>query len=260
MSCSFLASQCINIPGPIAGTANQSSFTISFWMRLNALPTVDNMNPIAYANGTTGLTRIGVNFRSAAPGTIRIIARALDGDALTSFETVSTTALTPGLWQHVLTTVNYVTGTGQIFVNAGSLAVAGASAFGATATSNTSSLNAKIGATSNNNATELFNGLLEDIRLYRGVMGQNMIDTIFAGKGKDGIYTNLIQRYQLKELGEGRVFTAAYNFGDAEREVGTNPTANTLLYGDSMPTTRKRPRHPVSPAVRLNAPPVGEGV
>lgn len=251
MGCEFTASQCINIPGPIAGTANQSAFTLMFWVRLNALPVVDNMTPIAYANGTTGLTRVGVNFRSAASGSVRIIARALDGDALSSIETVSTTVLTPGTWQHILMTINYVSAFGQIFSNAVSLPlVAGGVAFGAAATSNTPSVNAKIAATSNNNATELLNGDLEDVRLYSGVMGQNMIDAIFAAKGQDGIYTNLIQRFQLKDLGMGSVFSAAYSFGDRDRDVGTNPTANVLRYGDSMPTTRKRPRHPVATSVR----------
>lgn len=248
MGLNFTLTQGVNIPGPIVGTENQSAMTISVWIRANALPpATDNQTYLIYAGGG-GATRFGIQARGANPGSIRINARALDADALTSFETTSVTALVPGTWQHIVGIVNYAGAAGLIYINAVNFlapALGGVTAFGAAATQNTPSTNAKVGINVLNNTSEFMNGIIEDARLYSGVLGPDVISTIYAAQGKDGITQNLIHRFQLKDKGKNQpvIQLAPFN-GGKDRQIGV-VSVGSLNFGDTLPTTRKRPRMPI---------------
>lgn len=248
MGLNYTLTQGVNIPGPIVGTESQSAMSISVWIRANALPpATDNQSYLIYAGGG-GATRFGIQARGANPGSIRINARALDADALTSFETTSITALKPGTWQHLVGIVDYVAQTGLIYINGVNFPapVIGAGiAFGAAATQNTPSTNATIGINILNITSEFMNGIIEDARLYSGVLGADVVQTIYTAQGKDGITKNLIHRFQLKDKGKNQpvVQLAPFN-GGKDRQIGVVNVGN-LTFGDSLPTTRKRPRMPI---------------
>lgn len=237
MSINLTAAQWIEIPGPITCTANQAAMSISLWINLHALPVADNFNLAAWATGT-GVTRFGLNCRNAASGTIRVIARALDADALTSVETTGT-PLTPGLWQHIVGTVNYVSSGVQLFVNAVSQTIVGATAFGATATSNTNSTLARIGANLTANS-EFVNGMIEDVRIYQRVLSQAEITTIFTAKGMDHDIQSIGQRYTLNDQATGVLVGNVDNISNIDRIVGTNPSGTNANFGDSYTTNRRR--------------------
>lgn len=234
----------IQIPGPLSATANQAGLTCMCWISLRNLPGASgNMTPCAWATAVT-TTRFGINFRSAIPGSIRIIARAGDADALSSFET-SNTPLLAGVWQHIAVTLNYATANPQIFVNAVSEPiVAGGSNLSQGTTANTNASLAKIGVTIADNVSELVNGLISDVRLYTRVLGPQEIMTIYTGLGRDTIIQGLASRYPLNDLGPGITVNSVANVGPQDRVIGVNPTANPMIFGTrDFISTRKRPVH-----------------
>lgn len=73
-------------------------------------------------------------------------------------------------------------------------------------------------AANNNGAglapSEFFDGRLEDLRVYNRGLGQAEIETIVAGKGKDGIYAGLLARYPMNEQPHSAVSTIIMNLAD----------------------------------------------
>lgn len=238
MSINCNGANAIQILGPITSTANQAALSLSCWVRLNNLPIADNMTPCVWATNA-GTTRFGLNFRSATPGSARIIARAADADALSTFETNSTTVLTPGQWQHFICTLDYANASGLIYINAVSQALTAAAAFSQGTTSNTNSSVAKIGCNVNNNTSEFVNGLIEDVRLYTRILSQAEITTIFTGRGMDGIIQGLVARYMLNDLAELLTVNGVANVTAFDRIIGTNPTASPMSFDTTMITGRK---------------------
>lgn len=239
MSINCNGANAIQMPGPLTATANQAAMSISFWIRLNNLPGADNMTAAVWGTNA-GVTRFGINFRNATPGSVRIIARAADADALSSIETVSTTVLTPGQWQHIVGCLNYGTSNAVIYSNAVSLPlVGGGFAFSQGTTSNTNSSVAKIGCNVNNNTSEFVNGLIEDVRLYQRFLSDQEVMTIFTGRGMDGIIQGLASRYLLNDLAELQTVNGVANITATDRIIGTNPTASPMTFDTTMITGRK---------------------
>lgn len=242
MSIDCDGTNAIQIPGPLSASANQSGLTAMCWVSLRNLPSLDNMNLCAWATAVT-TSRFGINCRNAIPGSIRIVARAADAEALSSFET-SNTPLVAGAWLHIAATINYATANPQIFVNAVSEPMlAGGSNFTQGTTSNTNSPIAKIGVTIANNTAELVNGLISDVRLYTRVLGAAEIMTIYTALGRDTIIQGLASRYPLNDLGPGVAINGVANIAPQDRVIGV-ATATPMIFGTrDFISTRSRPKH-----------------
>lgn len=238
MSVDCTIAQFIDIPGPITSTANQAALSISCWIRCRTLPIADNFNLAVWTTNAAASSRMSINCRNATPGTVSIIGRALDADALTRFETVSATVLQRGVWIHLVACIQFTTRNFRLFVNGVNepIALTGANGMTAGNTSNTNSNKARIGANPNA-ATERFDGLIEDVRLYQKFIGPDEAMTIYSELGRDNIVSSLAMRYPLLELGGGEILTGAVNITDTDRIVGTNTSGTNLLYGTASITT-----------------------
>lgn len=238
MSVDCKLAQFIEVPGPITSTANQPVLSISCWINCRTIPAVDNFNLAVWTTPAVATSRMSINCRNATPGTVSIIARAQDADALTRFETVSATVLQRGVWINLIGVVQFTTRAMKLYVNGVNepLALSGANGLTAGNTQNTNSARMRIGANPNA-ATELFDGLIEDVRLYQRFISAEEAMTIYQTLGRDKIDSTLAIRYPLLDLAAGETLTSAVNITDNDRIIGTNTSGTALLYGNSSITT-----------------------
>lgn len=226
----------ITIPGPLTATANQAALTGMCWFKLDALPTVTGAGLFIWGTNVV-TTRFGAACTITVPNKIRCTARGTDSDAISNFDTVNN-VLTPGLWQHVAFSLDFVTKNALIYVNGVSEPVTGTSNLTGNATSNTNSTSAKIGCDINN--ASFIDGVIEDVRLYQRLVSAAEIMTIFTARGRDGIVQGLASRYPCNDLGEGQAVITVANIGPIDRVSGI--PVNTINFDTTILTPRKSPQ------------------
>lgn len=96
----------------------------------------------------------------------------------------------------------------------------------------------------NNNVAGLsladsFQGLVDDIRIYNRVMGEQELSTIIAGRGKDGIVSGLLCRYALNELGPGLVGTIIPNLAN-DPQLSLILQSGSPTYAEGTTVSRSR--------------------
>jgi hypothetical protein len=219
-------------------TKNQSALSLMAWVQFDQ---INQLQTIAvYTTPTAGNTRFSI--KMVATGALEIACRALDADALTSILTSSTTLITRGLWYHFAGVVSYTApASAAIYLNGELQPLAPfTNNLGGSATSNTNGVLQRIGSSANLN-TEIFGGVIEDVRLYQRVLGAAEIMTIYSARGADRILQGLGNRYMLKELGQGQNVAAADNIGTVDNLVGT--TSGSIQYTTGIINARSRYRN-----------------
>jgi hypothetical protein len=177
--------------------------------------------------GTTGTSRFSMRINS---GTMQATVRNQDADGASTINGVA--VLTPGAWTHVATVYDAVTRRAVIYLNGEVDRIDIAGGATGTAFEATNPKNGAFGSEDDASATDLFNGLIEDVRLYSRLLSQDEIQTIIAAKGADGITTGLQFRFPLNELGTGEVVVNAANLAEFTRRNGA--PLGTIVYGDSI--------------------------
>jgi len=86
-------------------------------------------------------------------------------------------------------------------------------------------------------SSEVFLGLLEDLRIYDRKLSLSEAKGIYVGLGSDNIYENLIHRWLLAGEGEGSPVSVER---DLVGGLDLTPAQDPVLYGPSV--TQKRPR------------------
>lgn len=240
----FPNTQSIAIPGPITATKNRSVLVGMCWVKLAALPSIDDFDFLVYNDGTDSPSRMRYKLKTflADAGLVSVGGCTPDGSTARFF-TASTDPLVPGRWTHIAGATDYATSRGYVYID-GVLVDSGAMSapFGATTTSNTDSPRGAIGALGGGDS-EAMQGEMEDVRLYSN-HSPNAIRTIATLRGKDSIKAGLLHRWPLKDNRTGNVVTAA-NFSEVEEIVGIgarNPTwqVDTNISLQKLPLRRNR--------------------
>jgi hypothetical protein len=240
----FPNTQSIAIPGPITLTKNRSVLVGMCWVKLAALPSIDDFDFLVYNDGTDSPSRMRYKLKTfLGDGGLVTVGGCTPDGSTARFFTAPAGALVPGRWTHIAGATDYATSRGYVYVD-GVLVGSGAmsAAFGATATSNTDSPRGAIGSLGGGDS-EAFQGEMEDVRLY-SIHSPNAIKTIATLRGKDSIKAGLLHRWPLKDQRTGNVSTAA-NFAEAEEIVGLgarNPTwqPDTNISFQKLPFRRNR--------------------
>jgi hypothetical protein len=248
----------LSLPGTVDGinlttvtaTKNRAALTGMAWINAVLWSSTTNQKIFGYSTGASPtLSRFTMISRSAAPGQLQVGGRALDADSQRTLNS-TTTISTGGTWHHVVGIVDYTNTLGWIYID-GELDVSGplSGALGATTTENTNSLSAGWGVREGSSAggSQGMTGLIEDCRLYNGVVGPKVIKAIFTAQGRDGVFTNLLHRYMCKELAIGRAVVAVPNLANFEHLTGAPIGSPT--YGDGIATERRRRRWLAPPRI-----------
>ena len=181
------------IQSTVAYNRPATDHTVMYWLRL------DNNSAVRRPFGHTGAWEA----RTGSGNSV------LTSDYLQS-GTLGTVTLTVGQWQHVAF-VQDVTGAnrfgyldGQLVNTVNSATFAGAQ-----------NANLSLGVTAGGSGQGWVGGI-DDVRVYDHVCTQEEIQTIYACRGTDGLFTDLSLWYQLKEGVEGAtVAETLYNTGVA---------------------------------------------
>lgn len=201
MSVLFGLSTGINLPGD-STVQNVDGATITFWLR--AVGSTIGRNYVFYAQGTTADARAQVLIDSGT-GRIQLVGSSVDGAGTIAIDDATAT-FANGELVHIAGVFDY-TGQRMALYKNGVQRFDSAAAFGGTPTSNTASSEARI---SSGGGADGANGRMEDIRVYRRVLGVNEILTIATAQGRDGIVDGLQHRWTCKEFATGNVTTSAF--------------------------------------------------
>jgi len=212
--------EAVDIPGPVTVTKNRAVMTIMMWVRFDTLPAAA-VTYFVYSTGAAGstLTRINLQHVGATPGQPRCQGRALDADPAGFVE--SATVLGTGVWIHLAAVLNYAGSSGKIYINGvldTSAAISGGP-FGAGATQNTDTDDARIGGRANS-ATQGVDGRIEDVALYDYEVPAAGIATIYAMKGKMVPFFGLQHRYPLVSSPPGTALVTTPCVANPERING----------------------------------------
>ncbi len=234
---SFPNTQSLAIPGPITATKNRAVLFGMAWVKLTALPTLDDYDFLVYSDGTDTISRMRFKLKTFLGDGGFLSVGGTAPDATTPlFRTATTNPIEPGRWTHVAGAVDYTNSLAFLYID-GDLIDSGPvdGTFGAATTSNTDSPRGAIGALSGGDS-EGCNGEIEDVRLY-SAHSPAAVKTIAALRGKDSVVANLLHKFPLKDLPSG-VITAAVNVADFERieaVAGRSPT-----WSDETITSRQK--------------------
>jgi hypothetical protein len=213
---------------------NVSAGALCCWLQPNTGVPAGTQGVLGCSVGGTGTSSATsrLNLELLAGG-LRLTVRILDGDAGSS---VSGANPTSGAWTHCVAQCNFTTRAISIYIN-GVLNASGI-ANGSTAgnTSATSSQSSAIGM-GLTGAGSFFDGQIDDCRLYERLLSPNEIATMYATRGKDGIWQACRFRFSLNELSPGQTVNA--------RGVGLSSfvglNTGTPTYGRSYVESRNRP-------------------
>lgn len=230
----------INLPLSTV-TKNRSALTGMAWVRARTWNSgAANNKVFGYSIGTNATnSRFTLIALGASPGQLQVGGRALDADSQRTLN--SPTVLSTNVWHHVVGIIDYATNFGYIYID-GVLDTAGAvsGAFGATSTENTNSLSTGIGVREGGAGQQGIDGLIDDFRLYSGILGPAVIQTIYTGRGADGINTNLLHRYPLNDLVPGTTVASVACIAAAELLVGTPLGTPSFAAGITVNRHRRR--------------------
>jgi hypothetical protein len=195
MAILFNASGTLDPGSGLALLQNVAGGTLMGW---GTMTEFTNSRSIIGFQGNTGTTRAKITV-TASTGIPTVRANALDADATSSFN--GGVAITNGVLFHFASTFNFSAGTGIIYIN-GVVDTAGSFANMTHGnTSNTAAALAKL-ASQENGTSNQWIGKLEDVRLYNRALSANEIRTIYAQRGRDGIFQGCTGRWPLMSLGD----------------------------------------------------------
>lgn len=176
---------------------------------------------------------------AGGPARFNIVCRALDSDSNSDIAGPSNT-VPIGVPTFVVITVDYTTREGRIYKNG----VFIGSGLGTNLTAgNTSPTNGDDGSigSEDSGTPELFNGWIEDARVYSRVLSANEILTMYTCQGIDGIVFGLEQRYELQS-GFDRQLVSQVSPQDSARQKlnGSVPNGSPTYAPSITPTFRRR--------------------
>ena len=167
----------------------------------------------------------------------RTSGRRLDADVVSSLDSVTPRGTTK---VHLATVARFTTQQFQLYVN-GQLETTGAEPTWLGNSSNTASLGAALGASSDGTGT--LNGRLEGCRIYQRALSSAEIENIFNARGRDGNVFGMIHRWQLTNGAPGsNVDTAtAVDSGQGARN-GTATGTPFITFQDWLQSGNRRRR------------------
>jgi hypothetical protein len=227
------SAQWVNLGTDLPLLRNVSGMTLMAWV--NPVVVVAQHIVLAVAigppPGTSGSSRASIEFNGTP---IVIFIRNADGDVVFS---ASAGTMVANQWQHVGFTHNCDSKAGVIYRNGVSVGTFTSTGLTGTATSDTNSKNAAIGA-QDDGAGSAFDGAIEDARVYGRVLSEAEFLTIFTSKGKDGIVAGLQGRWPMQELGEGITATRIADLSN--NGISGTPTAGPVYQaGITSPRGRR---------------------
>ena len=101
--------------------------------------------------------------------------------------------------------------------------------------------NSALGADNLTTTALNFAGLIDDFRLYDGILSPATIKTIATARGADGITEGLLHRYTLNDLVPGSAVVGVACIAAAERIVGLPLGTPTFAAGITVSRHRRRP-------------------
>jgi hypothetical protein len=225
------------------GTGNAINFTASaslqavsaaslmFWIRGTAVTALRGY--FAYNQSGFDDFRAGILIDAGA-GRIGLLGWALDdGGGLEIDDATATIAA--GELAHITGVFDFA-GSRAILYKNGVQRFNSAANWGATSTPNTTG-DAFISRTTLGGA----NGVMEDVRCYNRVLGQNEVLTIYTGQGKDGIVAGLQNRWMLNEGAPGgSISTGSIVDLGVQRAVPASLTGTAPTYVTGLTAPRAR--------------------
>ncbi len=156
--------------------------TLCAWIRIESVGTVLQIVNISGPATNTGRLAL----RIGTDGAVRLDVRRINGDTVS---TAVGAVLSAGTVYHVAGVANYTAGTVQCYVNGvASGSVVNPSGWGSASDANASAGGA-IGSRADGNASNHFDGLLEDVRFYRRALSAaEILDVYQRGAGGTAAY------------------------------------------------------------------------
>lgn len=165
-----------------ASVASMTAASVSFWYRPDATPA---SNAALYYESTTtsGYTRFGVYH--TATGDLLAVMR--DSDTGSSFTVTETAPFTPGVWSHIVLTVNATTDSMVLYRNGASRGTPNTTAKGAF-TSGTPADTIGMGAFTQPAGEAYINGQIDDFRIYNKALTQTDVDHLYNAATRYDLY------------------------------------------------------------------------
>jgi len=172
---------------------NTSQCALMAWINIQSFPALSGGIIQIDTNPPTAASRI--NLLLLSNGALRIGGRAPDSQSTIS-SIDSSTLLSLNTWYHVVGMIDFTSRTGYIYINGVLSATIGTLTFTNSITDNTSSYASNLGS-NETNSDEFCNIIIEDARVYHSILTASEIQTIYACKGTDSIFSNMQARWLL---------------------------------------------------------------
>jgi len=232
MSVNFVAASTHRaIVGTTGALRNVPGGTLMAWINPTSLAAARH-TIFGCSVGTSGSTS---RAKLSHDGTgLEGFGRALDANSAGVFLAGT---LSTGTWQHIAAKFDYVARTIELFINGVSVGVSAViTGWTSGNSSDTDSVSCNL-ASQHGGTSELFDGRIDDARMYGRLLSVAEIETIYATRGVDGITNGLQHRFLLNEAAPGVVVTTLVNIGPL-RNNGTPGGSPT--YAESVLRKRRK--------------------
>lgn len=242
--------QGVNIPS----LNNVPGASLTCWFTANSLPPgpadpATKYTLVSSGAGPPGIppltnrSRIEIEIENdpaaGRPAGFNIVCRALDSDSNSDVPGPSNT-VPIGVPTFVVITVDYTSREAKVYKNG----ILIGSGIGANLTAgNTSPTNGDDGSigSEDSGTPELFNGWIEDARVYSRALSANEILTMYTCEGIDGIVLGLEQRYELQSGFGGQLVSQVSPQDSARQLLNGSLPGGVPIYAPSItPTFRRR--------------------
>lgn len=230
------SSQWVDQGSDVPATNGLSEASLAAWVKLESAAGTMGVISIAIGPppGSSATSRFTMEIRSTRR--VQVVVRAADGGSSNTL--LSATALTLGVWTHIVVVVDIANDVFEIYID-GVLDASSSPSFTPTAWPSTNSKNAALGSKPDGSA-EFLDGVLDDARIYSVRLTAAEAQTLHAGRGKATVLRGLEQWYLLSEKEPGATASGAGTVKDgAVRQENATPNASPV-YAESELSPRRR--------------------
>jgi hypothetical protein len=228
------SSQWVSLPANMTSLQNVPGATLCGWINIESF--TQDGHILFLSTGTSSSSSRADVFTRNVGNLIRTLGRRLDADGQ-SFINSSSPATATTL--HVAGVFDY-TNQALLFYFNGVLDSSTAVAAWTGNTSNTVSLGAAIAALAS--GVNPFDGILHDMRVYNRALSAAELQTITVSRGKDSLFSGLVNRWKLTELAPGVTAAAGASVRDSMNLQNDGTPQNSPVYATWLVSNRRRRR------------------
>lgn len=228
------SSQWVDMGLSLPALNGKSAATVMAWIKLESAAATMGVlaTAIGAPPGTSAASRLTLEIRSSRR--IQIVVRPIDGGG--SVTLLSATALTLGVWAHIVGVVDIANDIFEIWID-GALDASSTPSFTPVVWPSTNAKNAAIGSNPDGSA-EFLDGVIEDARQYSRRVLAGEIVTIHTVRGVDGIPAD--HRFPLNEKNVGATASGLGSIKDLGSEQRNSEPNASPVYAAGVIRSRRK--------------------